>query len=77
MSRGKKILLMLGGIWLAGLIFFIAVFGFSSHKAPAVQSGVFTPTNEFKLDTWFSVGPIDFNKGVLYVLLAGVITPRC
>ena len=74
MSRGMKIFLMLGGIWLAGLIFFIAVFGFSSHKAPAVLSGAFTPTNEFKLDTWFSIGPIDFNKGVLYVVLAGVIT---
>ena len=71
MSRGKKIFLMLGGLWLAGLIFFIAVFGFKPHKAPAVVSGAFTPTNEFKLDTWFSVGPIDFNKGVLYVVLAG------
>ncbi|HEY2036576.1 MAG TPA: F0F1 ATP synthase subunit A, partial [Steroidobacteraceae bacterium] len=74
MSRGKKIFLMLGGIWFAGLIFFIAVFGFSSHKAPTVLSGAFTPTNEFKLDTWFSAGPIDFNKGVLYVLLAAAVT---
>ncbi len=35
---------------------------------------MFSPTNEFKLDTWFSAGPIDFNKGVLYVLLAAAIT---
>jgi F-type H+-transporting ATPase subunit a len=35
---------------------------------------VFTPTNEFKLDTWFAVGPVDFNKGVLYLLLAAAIT---
>ncbi len=34
MSRGKKILLMLGGLWLAGLIFFIAVFGFSRTRLP-------------------------------------------
>ncbi len=74
MSQGKKVLLLLGGLWLAGLIFFILVFGFSSHKAPAVKSGAFTPTNEFKLDTWFSVGPVDINKGVFYVLLAGVIS---
>ena len=74
MSQGKKILLGLGAFWLAGLIFFIAVFGFSSHKAPEVASGIFTPTNEFKLDTWFSLGPINFNKGVFYVLMAGVIT---
>jgi F-type H+-transporting ATPase subunit a len=74
MSKGKKVLLLLGALWLGGLIFFIAVFGFSSHKAPAVKSGVFTPTNEFKLDTWFKLGPVDFNKGVFYVLLAGAIS---
>ena len=74
MSKGKKVLLTLGAVWLGGLIFFIAVFGFSSHKAPEVASGIFTPTNEFKLDTWFSLGPINFNKGVFYVLMAGVIT---
>ena len=32
------------------------------------------PQNEFKLDTWFSIGPFDFNKAVLYVLLAGILT---
>jgi F-type H+-transporting ATPase subunit a len=74
MSQVKKMALLLGGLWLGGLIFFIAVFGFSPHKAPEVISQVFTPTNEFKLDTWFSIGPIDFNKGVLYVVMAGVIT---
>ena len=74
MSRGKKIGLSLGGLWLAGLIFFIAVLGFKPHKAHSVISGSFTPTNEFKLDTWFAVGPVDFNKGVLYVILAALIT---
>ncbi len=74
MSPLKKIGLSVFGLWLAGLIFFIAVLGFKSDKAPDVLSGVFKPTNEFKLDTWFSVGPIDFNKGVLYVILAAVIT---
>jgi F-type H+-transporting ATPase subunit a len=74
MSRGKKIGLGVFGGWLFGLIFFIAVFGFKSHKAADVASGVFTPTNEFKLDTWFAVGPVDFNKGVLYLLLSTGIT---
>jgi F-type H+-transporting ATPase subunit a len=74
MSTMKKALLGLGAFYLAGLIFFIAVLGFKSHKAPAVINQTFTPTNEFKLDTWFSVGPVDFNKGVLYVLLAAIIT---
>jgi F-type H+-transporting ATPase subunit a len=74
MSQAKKFGLAIFGLWLGGLIFFIAVFGFKPNKAPEVVSGVFTPTNEFKLDTWFSIGPIDFNKGVLYVVLAGLIT---
>ena len=74
MSSGKKIGLSLVSLWLGGLIFFIAVFGFKPHKAPEVINNVFTPTNEFKLDTWFSVGPVDFNKGVLYVILAALIT---
>jgi F-type H+-transporting ATPase subunit a len=74
MSKGRKIGLGLVAFWLFGLIFFIAVLGFKPHKAAAVQTGIFTPTNEFKLDTWFSVGPVDFNKGVFYVILAAAVT---
>ena len=74
MSPAKKLGLLLLGLWLGGLVFFIAIFGFKPHKAPEVVSGAFAPTSEFKLDTWFSIGPIDFNKGVLYVVLAGLIT---
>ena len=74
MSKAKKVAIGLAAFWLFGLIFFIAVLGFKPHKAPDVLSGVFTPTNEFKLDTWFSVGPVDFNKGVLYLILAALIT---
>jgi F-type H+-transporting ATPase subunit a len=74
MSKGKKIGLSLGALWLGGLVFFVAVFGLKPHKAPEVVTGAFTPTNEFKLDTWFAVGPVDFNKGVLYLLLATGIT---
>jgi len=73
-SRTRKALLGLGGFYLFGLIFFIAVLGFKPHKAPAVKSGIFAPTSEFKLDTWFSVGPVDFNKGVFYVIVAALIT---
>ena len=74
MSRAKKVLLGLGAFWLLGLVFFIAVFGFKPHKSVQVLRGTFTPTDEFKLNTWFSVGPVDFNKGVLYVLIAAVLT---
>ncbi len=74
MSPLSKILWSVAAVWLAGIIFFVAVVGFGADKAPTVASGVFSPTNEFKLDTWFSAGPIAFNKGVLYLLLAAAIT---
>ena len=50
------------------------VYGLKPHKAPTVASGVFSPTDEFKLDTWFKLGPVAFNKGVLYLLLTVGIT---
>ncbi|MHB8491677.1 MAG: F0F1 ATP synthase subunit A [Solirubrobacteraceae bacterium] len=74
MSRGKKIGLAVFALWLAGIVFFVIVFGLKAHKAPDVASGVFTPTDEFRLDTWFKLGPIAFNKGVLYLLLTVGIT---
>jgi F-type H+-transporting ATPase subunit a len=74
MSQGKKILYGVVAAWLGGIVLFIILFGFKSHKAPAVASGVFSPTDEFKLDTWFKLGPIAFNKGVLYLLITVAIT---
>ena len=74
MSTGRKLMWGVGAVWLAGIVFFVAVVGFGSAKAPSVASGVYSPTDEFKLDTWFSAGPINFNKGVLYLLLAAVLT---
>jgi F-type H+-transporting ATPase subunit a len=74
MSTGKKVGYSILAIWLIGIIFFAIIYGVSPHKAPDVASGVFQPTNEFKLDTWFSLGPIAFNKGVLYLLIAVTLT---
>jgi F-type H+-transporting ATPase subunit a len=74
MSPARKLALGILAVWFGGIIFFVLVVGFGSDKAGTVASGVFSPTNEFKLDTWFSAGPIDFNKGVLYVLLAAAVT---
>jgi F-type H+-transporting ATPase subunit a len=69
MSSARKLMLAVVGVWLGGIIFFVG-----ADKAGSVQSGAFSPTDEFKLNTWFSAGPIDFNKGVLYVLLAAALT---
>jgi F-type H+-transporting ATPase subunit a len=74
MSPLRKAMLIVLAVWLGGIIFFVAVVGFGADKAGSVATGVFSPTDEFKLSTWFSAGPINFNKGVLYVLLAAVIT---
>jgi F-type H+-transporting ATPase subunit a len=74
MSPVRKGMLAVGAVWLAGIIFFVALLGLKSHKAASVASGAFSPIDEFKLDTWFKVGPVAFNKGVLYLLLTVGIT---
>jgi F-type H+-transporting ATPase subunit a len=74
MSTLKKIVYSVGAAQLGGVVFFILVYGFKGHKAPAVASGAFSPVDEFKLDTWFKAGPVAFNKGVLYLLITVVIT---
>jgi F-type H+-transporting ATPase subunit a len=74
MSRRKKIFLSVVALWLGGVVFFVAVYGFKGHKVAEVASGVFSPVDEFKLETWFKAGPIAFNKGVLYLLITAAIT---
>ena len=74
MSQGRKVLYWFLGVWLGGIALFVILFGVTAHKAPAVASSVFSPTDEFKLDTWFKLGPIAFNKGVLYLLITAGIT---
>ncbi len=74
LSTTKKILYPVLIVWIGGIVFFAALYGLKPHKAPIVASGVFSPTDEFKLDTWFKLGPIAFNKGVLYLLLTVGIT---
>ena len=74
MSPVRKGIYAVGAVWLGGIIFFVAIFGLKSHKAASVANNTFSPTDEFRLDTWFKVGPIDFNKGVLYLLMTVGIT---
>ena len=53
---------------------FVILFGVTAHKAPSVANSTFSPTDEFKLDTWFKLGPVAFNKGVLYLLITVGLT---
>ncbi|MHB8657275.1 MAG: F0F1 ATP synthase subunit A [Solirubrobacteraceae bacterium] len=73
-SKGKKVGYSVLAVWLGGIVLFVILFGVTAHKAPSVANKAFSPTDEFKLDTWFKLGPIDFNKGVLYLLICAGIT---
>jgi F-type H+-transporting ATPase subunit a len=52
------------------MILIVAFFGFTRR-----DNEEFLPQNEFKLDTWVNLpGPLDINKAVLYLFIAGVLT---
>ena len=57
------------GVYILGCIVIVIATGW--HRS---QNDTFHPQNEFKLDTWFSIGPIDFNKAVMYIIIAGILT---
>jgi F-type H+-transporting ATPase subunit a len=69
MSNGKRIALIVGGIYLVLLVLTIGIFGWSR-----LDNEEFKPQNEFKLDTWIELGPFDFTKAVLYLLIASALT---
>jgi F-type H+-transporting ATPase subunit a len=74
MNRRRKIIYSVLGAWVGGIVLFVVLFGVTAHKDPEVANNIFSPVDEFRLDTWFKVGPISFNKGVLYLLIAAGIT---
>jgi len=69
MSTGKRIALIVGGIYLFLIVFAVGIFGWSR-----LDNEQFKPQNEFKLDAWIELGPFDFNKAVLYLLIASALT---
>jgi F-type H+-transporting ATPase subunit a len=68
-STGKRIALTVGGIYLFLVILTIGIYGWSR-----LDNEEFKPQNEFKLDSWIELGPFDFNKAVLYLLIASALT---
>jgi F-type H+-transporting ATPase subunit a len=65
-----KMKLLIGfGVYILGCIVVVVATGW--HRK---QNNEFHPQNEFKLDTWFSIGPIHFNKAVMYILIAAFLT---
>lgn len=70
MSTRRKIALSIVGVYIFGMIAIVAVFGATRN-----DNNAFSPQNEFKLDPWLNLpGPMDLNKGVLYLLIAGGLT---
>src|SRR5487761_2049377 len=67
-SNTKRTLLILAGIWLAGIVVLFVIFGSGG------RNNVYQPQNEFKLDNWISLGIFSINKAVLYLFLAAIAT---
>ena len=70
MTKGKKIGLIVLAIYFLTIFVVVLVFGFKRQ-----DNEEFQPQNEFQLDTWVNLpGPLDINKGVMYVVIAGILT---
>jgi F-type H+-transporting ATPase subunit a len=68
-SRTRKILLAVAGVYLVVFVLLIIIFGFKSHK-----NNEFQIQNEFKLITWVHLGVFSINRAVLYLLISTVLT---
>jgi F-type H+-transporting ATPase subunit a len=70
MKTRSKILLGIGGFYLASLFLMVLIFGFTRRDNES-----FAPQNEFRLETWIDLpGPLDINKAVMYLIIAGILT---
>jgi F-type H+-transporting ATPase subunit a len=70
MSTSRKLLLGLGGLYLLTIIVAIIVGGATRN-----DNDEFQPQEEFRLITWIDLpGPLDFNKAVMYVIIAAILT---
>jgi F-type H+-transporting ATPase subunit a len=70
MTTRTKVLLGIFGFYFASIALVVVIFG-----ATRRDNTEFAPQNEFKLDTWINLpGPLDFNKGVMYLIIAGILT---
>lgn len=70
MKTRNKILLGIGALYIGAIALALIVFGFTRRDNEG-----FAPQNEFRLETWIDFpGPLDFNKAVLYLLMAMVLT---
>jgi F-type H+-transporting ATPase subunit a len=70
MTQRKKLIYGIGGFYVLGLVVFGVLFGIKGHK-----NATYLPQDEFHLLSWVHLfGPIELDKGVLYLFIAGSIT---
>jgi F-type H+-transporting ATPase subunit a len=70
MTTRRKILFGVFGFYLLSLLLIVVIFGFTRN-----DNEEFQPQNEFQLHTWIDLpGPLDINKAVMYLIIAGVLT---
>jgi F-type H+-transporting ATPase subunit a len=67
-SSTKRTLLILGAVWLVGIVALYLIFGSGG------RNNAYQPQNEFKLDNWVQLGIFSINKAVLYLVLAAIAT---
>ncbi len=70
MSRKRKLVWGIAVVYVLGLVVFGLAFGVKSHRNES-----FDVVGSFHLESWFHIaGPLNFDKGVLYLLMAASIT---
>jgi F-type H+-transporting ATPase subunit a len=69
MSKARKVLLIGAGIYIAGFVLLLAIYGFSQHK-----NNEFQIQNEFKLVDWVHLGVFSINRAVVYLIIAALLT---
>jgi F-type H+-transporting ATPase subunit a len=70
MSKKRKIIYGIAVVYVLGLVVFGLAFGVKSHRNES-----FDVVGSFHLESWFHIaGPLNFDKGVLYLLMAASIT---
>jgi F-type H+-transporting ATPase subunit a len=68
-SNRRNIIFTGFGLYFLVMVALIVIFGGGTANEE------FRPQNEFQLDTWIDLpGPFDFNKGVMYLLIATALT---
>jgi F-type H+-transporting ATPase subunit a len=69
MSKTRKVLLIGAGIYVAGFVLLLVVYGFSQHK-----NNEFQIQNEFKLVDWVHLGVFSINRAVVYLIISALLT---